>query len=52
MLSLVLRIRNYNFREEMKAVAGNLYITTDDGSYGNAGMVTDGRRPCCRRKTL
>lgn len=27
--------------EEMKAVAGNLYITTDDGSYGRSGMVTD-----------
>nr|WP_318683201.1 sulfide/dihydroorotate dehydrogenase-like FAD/NAD-binding protein [uncultured Acetatifactor sp.] len=26
--------------EEMKAVAGNLYITTDDGSYGRKGMVT------------
>lgn len=26
--------------EEMKAVAGNLYITTDDGSYGRHGMVT------------
>lgn len=26
--------------EEMKAVAGNLYITTDDGSYGFKGMVT------------
>ncbi len=26
--------------EEMKAVAGNLYITTDDGSYGRNGMVT------------
>lgn len=26
--------------EEMKAVAGNLYITTDDGSYGRSGMVT------------
>ncbi len=25
---------------EMKAVAGNLYITTDDGSYGRSGMVT------------
>ncbi|MCR5755978.1 MAG: sulfide/dihydroorotate dehydrogenase-like FAD/NAD-binding protein [Acetatifactor sp.] len=24
----------------MKAVAGNLYITTDDGSYGRSGMVT------------
>ena len=27
--------------EEMKAVAGNLVITTDDGSYGSHGMVTD-----------
>ncbi len=27
--------------EEMKAVAANLYITTDDGSYGQKGMVTD-----------
>lgn len=26
--------------EEMKEVAGNLYITTDDGSYGTPGMVT------------
>lgn len=26
--------------EEMKAVAGNLIITTDDGSYGRSGMVT------------
>ncbi len=26
--------------EEMKAVAGNLYITTDDGSYGRKGLVT------------
>jgi len=26
--------------QEMKAVAGNLYITTDDGSYGRSGMVT------------
>ena len=26
--------------EEMKAVSGNLYITTDDGSYGRSGMVT------------
>ena len=24
--------------EEMKAVAGNLYITTDDGSYVRKGM--------------
>ncbi|MCQ2531819.1 MAG: sulfide/dihydroorotate dehydrogenase-like FAD/NAD-binding protein [Saccharofermentans sp.] len=26
--------------DEMKAVSGNLYITTDDGSYGRHGMVT------------
>ena len=26
--------------EEMRAVAGNLYVTTDDGSYGRSGMVT------------
>ncbi len=26
--------------EEMEAVAGNLYVTTDDGSYGRSGMVT------------
>ena len=26
--------------EEMKLVAGNLYITTDDGSYGRSGLVT------------
>ena len=24
----------------MEAVAGNLYVTTDDGSYGRSGMVT------------
>ena len=27
--------------EPMRAVAGNLYITTDDGSYGQKGLVTD-----------
>lgn len=26
--------------DEMKSVAGNLYVTTDDGSYGRNGMVT------------
>ena len=25
---------------ELREVAGNLYVTTDDGSYGNKGMVT------------
>ncbi len=28
------------YEDEMKAVAGNVYVTTDDGSYGRAGMVT------------
>lgn len=27
--------------EPMKAAAGNLYVTTDDGSYGSKGVVTD-----------
>ena len=27
--------------KEMEAVAGNLYVTTDDGSYGRKGMGTD-----------
>ena len=27
--------------DEMKAVSGNLYITTDDGSYCRKGMVTE-----------
>lgn len=27
--------------EEMRAVAGNLYVTTDDGSYGMHGNVND-----------
>lgn len=26
--------------KEMEAVAGNCYVTTDDGSYGRSGMVT------------
>ena len=26
--------------KEVEAVAGNLYVTTDDGSYGRSGMVT------------
>ncbi len=26
--------------KEMEAAAGNLYVTTDDGSYGRKGMVT------------
>jgi len=27
--------------DEFKAIAGELYITTDDGSYGRKGLVTD-----------
>ncbi|ERK32284.1 sulfide/dihydroorotate dehydrogenase-like FAD/NAD-binding protein [Clostridium intestinale] len=27
--------------EEMREVAGNLYIATDDGSYGHKGLVTE-----------
>ncbi|MEG0932025.1 MAG: sulfide/dihydroorotate dehydrogenase-like FAD/NAD-binding protein [Lachnospiraceae bacterium] len=27
--------------KEMRSVAGNLYVTTDDGSYGRSGMVTE-----------
>ena len=27
--------------EELKAAAQNLYVTTDDGSYGRKGMVTE-----------
>ena len=26
--------------QELEAVSGNLYVTTDDGSYGRSGMVT------------
>ncbi len=29
------------FEEEMAKVADNLYITTDDGSYGSKGLVTE-----------
>lgn len=29
------------YEDEMKAVCANLYVTTDDGSYGFKGMVTD-----------
>ncbi|HHW46499.1 MAG TPA: sulfide/dihydroorotate dehydrogenase-like FAD/NAD-binding protein [Clostridiales bacterium] len=29
------------FEDEMRKVCNNLYITTDDGSYGRKGLVTD-----------
>ncbi len=38
MLSLVQDQRAYHSGREMKAVAGNLYVTTDDGSYGSKGV--------------
>ena len=28
------------YEDAMKEVAGNLYVTTDDGSYGRSGLVT------------
>ena len=28
------------YEEDMKKVAANVYVTTDDGSYGRSGMVT------------
>ena len=36
--------------KEMEAVAGNLYITTDDGSYGRSGMVTKVIEDLIRRR--
>lgn len=40
---VILGAKNKNFvllENELKAVATNLYVTTDDGSYGRNGMVT------------
>lgn len=40
---VILGAKNQSFvilEEEMKKVAGNVYVTTDDGSYGRSGMVT------------
>ena len=34
----------------MKAVAGNYYPCTDDGSYGHAGMVTTKIEQLVKRK--
>ena len=39
MLSLVPRLRICILEKELGAVS-NLYVTTDDGSYGRSGMVT------------
>ena len=30
-----------NLKDEMEKVSGNLYIATDDGTYGQHGMLTD-----------
>jgi ferredoxin--NADP+ reductase len=41
---VIIGAKNKDFvilEKEMAAVAGNLYVTTDDGSYGRHGMVTD-----------
>ena len=40
---VIIGAKNKSFvilEEEMKAVAANVYVTTDDGSYGRSGMVT------------
>ncbi len=40
---VIVGFKNKDFlimEEEMKKVAGNLIVTTDDGSYGRSGMVT------------
>ena len=40
---VIVGFKNKDFlilEEEMKAVAGKLMVTTDDGSYGRSGMVT------------
>ena len=29
------------YEEDMKKVANNVFVVTDDGSYGNKGFVTD-----------
>ncbi len=42
--TVIAGFRNKNIvilEEEMKAVSNKLYITTDDGSYGRKGFVTD-----------
>lgn len=40
---VIIGAKSENFvilEEEMKKVAANVYVTTDDGSYGRSGMVT------------
>ncbi|MBR6698261.1 MAG: sulfide/dihydroorotate dehydrogenase-like FAD/NAD-binding protein [Lachnospiraceae bacterium] len=43
-VDVIIGAKNKNLlilEDEMRAVAGNLYVTTDDGSYERKGMVTD-----------
>ncbi|MBR7071491.1 MAG: sulfide/dihydroorotate dehydrogenase-like FAD/NAD-binding protein [Clostridia bacterium] len=37
--------------EEMRAVANHYYVTTDDGSYGEKGLVTDVLNRLCEKDT-
>lgn len=40
---VIIGFKNKDFvilEDELREVAGNLYVTTDDGSYGRTGMVT------------
>jgi len=40
---VIVGFKNKDFvilEDELKAVSGNLFVTTDDGSYGRSGMVT------------
>ena len=42
-VDVIIGFKNKEFvilEEQMKSVAGTLYLTTDDGSYGRSGMVT------------
>ena len=35
--------------DKLRAAAGNLYVTTDDGSYERKGMVTEVIKEMCIR---
>ena len=38
--------------DKMREVAGNLYVTTDDGSYGRKGLVTEGVEEVIKREKV
>ena len=38
--------------KELSEVAGNLYVTTDDGSYGRKGLVTEGVEEVIKREKV